>query len=195
MPSKKIILPYRGVAEATIESPVQTQHLESVNQNWRPYFRELARRGRKQDDDHWDWSSLARNWREDKDFTFAVVAGGETQGLLWATKGCSSQPLSEGEPWPPEILVVERLATAPWNRGQPMPLHISQYKLVGTSLLKEAVLLSRELGFQGRVGLHALEDAESFYEEIGMLKITPGTSESMAYFEFDPEGATRFLPS
>ncbi|GAB1544642.1 hypothetical protein NUACC21_73180 [Scytonema sp. NUACC21] len=43
------------------------------------------------------------------------------------------------------------------------------FKGVGTALLRFARLLSVELGYEGRVGLHSLPGAERFYEKQGML--------------------------
>jgi hypothetical protein len=63
----------------------------------------------------------------------------------------------------------------------------------GTLLIREAVLQSCREGFHGRVGLHALPQAEPFYEHCGMTRFGPHSNkQNLSYFEFNREQALRF---
>ncbi|MBX3415809.1 MAG: hypothetical protein KF708_24205, partial [Pirellulales bacterium] len=89
------------------------------------------------------------------------------------------------------------LETAPWNWSIPELSQTGEYRGLGTLLFREAVKLSLEEEFQGRVGLHALPQAESFYREVcGMRDLGLDKSkEGLRYFELSPADARRFLES
>ena len=59
------------------------------------------------------------------------------------------------------------IAKAPWNRISLK--NPPDYKGVGLTLLSFARQRSKELGYEGRVGLHALPKAEKFYKKRGMI--------------------------
>jgi hypothetical protein len=81
------------------------------------------------------------------------------------------------------IVYVSRLATAPWNRSEVQnPI---TFKLVGTALLQFAQFRSRELGYGGLVGVHALPSAEVFYSKLGLLDCgLDEEAENLRYFEW-----------
>lgn len=60
-------------------------------------------------------------------------------------------------------IYVDYLESAPWNlkNGVEPPRFLG----VGTVLLIEAVRMSADAGFEGRVGLHSLPQAEAFYRK------------------------------
>jgi hypothetical protein len=66
--------------------------------------------------------------------------------------------------------------------------------LVGKVLLQAAIAMSDEEGFKGRIGLHSLPQAETFYSNIGMTNCGIDVSyENLRYFEMTPEQAAAFI--
>ncbi len=62
------------------------------------------------------------------------------------------------------------------------------YRKAGDLLLRAAILLSRETGWEGRVGLHALPQAESFYRDRHMSDLGIDSAyQGLRYFEMTPE--------
>lgn len=197
---------YRGKCRGELRSPIQVGDLHCWQNSWRPKFDELARiNGSPEPDEHWRWDQFPVMNEDGVNFSAAVVVDGETQGLAWAARGHFSQrpvPLKDriqawirfsGSPPPEEILCIERLATHPGNRGAPSGTFSTQYKLVGDNLMRWAVELAFELGLSGRVGLHALPEARSWYRRLGMTRIRKAAKDGMEYFEFSPEAAREFL--
>jgi hypothetical protein len=83
------------------------------------------------------------------------------------------------------LVYVSALATAPWNRAAIN--NPPTYKGVGSNLIHFAIARSCELGYQGRIGLHALPGALGFYRKlkIGLLDCgsDPDESDNLVYFE------------
>jgi hypothetical protein len=89
------------------------------------------------------------------------------------------------------LVYVGFLEVAPWNTRS-LASH-PRFRAVGTTLMYGAVEVSRRKGWAGRVGLHALPQAEAFYERIGMARFEADREhEGLAYFEFTAEVARRF---
>lgn len=200
------MLVYRGKIRGEAHSPIQVSDLHCWQNSWRPKFDEFYRlKGEPEPDAHWRWDQFPVMNEDGVNFSAAVVADGETQGLVWAARGHFSQrpvPLKNriqawirfsGSPLPEEILYIERLATHPGNRGAPSGTFLTQYKLVGEHLMRWAVQLAFDLGLDGRVGLHALPGACSWYQVLGMTRIPKARKEGLEYFEFSPEAAREFL--
>jgi hypothetical protein len=120
---------------------------------------------------------------------FCVVAQGETQGLaqLDLTRACR-EPSQRGKP----LVYVDYLEVAPWNRpdlGAPQRL-----RGVGSALITAAIALSHDEGFKGRLGLHSLPQADSFYRRIGMIDLGPDSAyQNLRYFEMTVEQARAFF--
>ncbi|MEP0873982.1 hypothetical protein NDA01_30215 [Trichocoleus desertorum AS-A10] len=81
------------------------------------------------------------------------------------------------------LIYVEALAVAPWNRRL---LENPPYlQGVGRTLLLWARQRSLELGYGGRVGLHALPGSEGFYRRNQMAEYGPDSDkEGLIYFEY-----------
>jgi len=92
------------------------------------------------------------------------------------------------------LVYISYLEMAPWNWVIPEIEQYGIFKMIGTRLLQRAVTQSLEEGFGGRVGLHSLLQAESFYSKHGMtrLGIEEG-GEQLSYFEFSRDAAEKFL--
>ena len=87
------------------------------------------------------------------------------------------------------------LESAPWNLKSfaASPRFIG----VGTILIAEAIRLSLEMGLSGRVGLHSLSQAETFYAaRCRMTKVGPDPHHfDLTYFEYTGQQATDWLAS
>ena len=141
---------------------------------WQPVFEErrAALQPTSQDeladydlqDAHWQWDRKI-DQRRSYFRTFAVSCDGQTQGLMRA----SLDPLdprakarAQGQQGL-RLVYVELIATAPWNR--PRLMGMARYKGVGRVLLSAAISLSVDEGCGGRIGLHALPQSESWYQD------------------------------
>ena len=89
-------------------------------------------------------------------------------------------------------MYVELLATAPWNRTNIQ--RPKRFRGTGTVMIAAAIQLSMDLGYKGRVGLHSLRDAESFYQK-GCGLTAPGRDAAylnLMYFEMTETQAEGF---
>ncbi len=78
------------------------------------------------------------------------------------------------------------VSTAP--RNSPSLVEIPRFGLVGRVLIATAVQISMEEGFRGRIGRHALPQAETFYaQKCGMTDMgNDERKEDLRYFEMTP---------
>lgn len=116
---------------------------------------------------------------DDRFETYAIESEELTQGLLWLETQWHRSWVNRD--W--RIVYVEALASAPWNRSilDDPPF----FRGIGTALLLFARRRSYELGYGGRVGLHALPDAEGFYDRRNMMDYGPDPDkENLRYFEY-----------
>ena len=187
--------------EAELRDAIQDAQLQDWEEHWRPalilVLAELIRRGVPRSEwpqsSHWDWPAKAAQMRGLLAFKgFSLVCDGLTQGLMRVDLNRTARlPDQRGKP----LVYIDYLEVAPWNRselGQP-----PRYKGVGSALVTAAVELSGEEGFKGRLGLHALPQADRFYgETCGMTDLGPDPvyQNRMRYFEMTPEQAKAFLP-
>lgn len=138
-------------------------------------------------DSHWEWDEFMTTSLSYE--SFVVECGGVMQGLMnvnIATKFATLPP-HQGR----ELAYVDRIATAPWNR--PKFTTTPKYKGVGRMLFATSVSLSVSLEFCGRTGLHALEQSETWYQELGLTDCGFDEAEGMRYFEMTEEQAIEFL--
>jgi hypothetical protein len=124
---------------------------------------------------------------------FAIAHEGMWQGAMLTKSAThmSRRPASAGKP----LIYVDFVEVAPWNWAIEDIGQSPRFKGIGSTLLREAVLLSKREGFGGRVGLHSLPQAEQFYQgPCGMEPLgRDAAKENLMYFELTTEGAERFL--
>jgi hypothetical protein len=179
--------------EASLFDEVAPEHLALWEQEWVPAMRAYCAgraRGEKPEDFHWDWRRKSRAFRGLLGYhSFALVCQKDLQGMM-VTNDMKSARLREqlGKP----LVYVEFVATAPWNRpeiGSP-----PRFRGVGQIFLLAAIESSREAGFKGRIGLHSLPKAETFYEDrCGLTRLGPDSShQNLAYFEMTESQAEAF---
>ena len=185
------------VAAELVES-IDESHLQAVESAWMPVlFKRMKQRvdqGRPRADwpQSWHW-----NWRAKMDRikgllafrTFALMCDGELQGLMQVNtaKNVCRLPGQTGK----HLAYVDYVESAPWNRAEIVAE--PRFKGVGVVMIRAAIEVSREEGFQGRIGLHSLPRSEPFYVQCGMSDLgIDGTYENLRYFEMTPEQAATF---
>jgi len=185
--------------EAELRDAIEEAQLLDWQTQWQPALhrtlQELVRQGipmtQWPQSWHWDWRAKAVQVAELLAFQgYSVVCDGMTQGLMRVDLTKAAKALvQKGKP----LVYVDYLEVAPWNRpdlGQAV-----RYKGVGTALMVAATALSEQEGFKGRIGLHSLPQAESYYRDrCGMIDLGPdATYQDLKYFEMTPDRAKAFL--
>ena len=194
----------KSFAPAELQSSVAQNNIDDFQDHWRPMFdakhAELKAAGTVSLDDfgahdlqdaHWKWveKALARQGKLDC-MSFAVEGEGTTQGLMFVrTAGFAIEPSQSGKP----LVLIDLLATAPWNR--PRLTDNPRFKGVGRLLLAAAISLSVDEEFGGRIGLHALPRAESWYRDVCRMTALGVDGTGMQYFEMTEAQADAFLGS
>ena len=118
----------------------------------------------------------------------AVEFLGEVQGIMAVLQAPQRSRLS-GQP----LIYVDYLESAPWNlRILSAP---PRFMGIGTVLVAEAVHLSIDTGFEGRIGLHSLPQAEVFYRSrCQMTELGQDVQHfDLTYFEFTSQQAIAWL--
>ena len=185
---------------ADLWDEISAEHVELWATDWRPEI-DQRRKQLEQDktprekwpqDLHWDWSRKADDTRKILAYRrFALTSEGRLQGLMLVDLIKHSGHLAEQQG--KHLVYVEFVSTAPWNR--PDFCTKPQYGGVGSTLIRVAVELSQNEGFKGRIGLHALPQAEEFYRKIcGMTDLGSDVSYyGLSYFEMTEHQAGKFL--
>ena len=172
--------------EAELIDGIESKHLEDFEQLW------LSFPGFQQEGDgHWDWAKkMACYWDSLAYNAFALECDAKTQGLMIVNmmKRCRLPKQTNKH-----LEYVEYVATAPWNRKAITSDRI--YRGVGSLLIATAIQLSIDEGNHGRIGLHALPEAETFYKDnCGMINLGLDEShDNLRYFEMTESQATAFM--
>ena len=182
---------------------IDESNLTAFERDWRPVFQSVHQASTSSvgssaavaEDGHWDWRRLAEIRKNPLLYQmFAVECAGTTQGLLLVRKSgkFSRHPDHERA----DIIYVDRVATAPWNRTNPALVEDPKYKGVGQLLIGTAINYSVYEELNGRVGLHSLKSAETFYRDVlGMTDFGPDSNypQSLCYFEYSETQSANFL--
>lgn len=186
------------LVEATLHERIDGAYARRVDDVWLTFLAAEEVKARSQGRDfvnlehsHWAWEAkVAESARLLSCPTLAIECDGETQGLmLLKTDGhFATLPSEKNKP----LVYVTYLASAPWNlQGV---LEQPRFSGVGTVMMAAAVQMSIEAEFKGRIGLHALPRAESFYECHGLVSQgIDREKENLKYYELSADEATRFL--
>lgn len=141
---------------------------------------------------HWNWQVKVTRYSGLAFRTIGIEYRGDIQGLmLIGNVGHDCRiPIQVGKP----LIYIHFLSTAPWNdrnfTAQPL------YGAVGKILVAAAIQMSIDNSFKGRIGLHSLPQAKSYYDECGMTNRGPDPlpgAENLCYFEMTPEQAQAFM--
>ncbi len=175
--------------EAILCESIQARHLSDVEGIWKPAWKVLLRwSGREEQSSHWDWRAKLRALRRRRrSRTFAVECDGITQGLMIIELGGRCRVETQrGQ----ELVYIDFLEVAPWNRDSWKPNRL--YGSVGTALIRSAIQASVNAGYQGKIGLHSLPQADNFYCRLGMLDLGRDSSyDNLRYFEMTSAQATK----
>lgn len=168
--------------------------LASIERAWQParVFTSPAEEADAVEHSHWNWRDKELSTALGKHRLIAIECSGDVQGLM-AT--LAEPRLSVREPTSNPLLYVDYVETAPWNLEgrQTRPRFLG----IGTTLIAEAIRLSVEAGWSGRIGLHSLPQAERFYAgHCQMSLIGPDPNYyGLSYFEYTQEQAIQWLNS
>jgi len=94
-----------------------------------------------------------------------------------------------------DLVYIDLLAVAPWNLKAALAIlgEIPQYIGLGKVLMDYAIEISIESGYEGRVGLVALPQADPFYRKCGMIELgRECKNQCMAHFEFTSDLAQAY---
>ena len=184
--------------EAELRDAIEEAQLVDWQTQWQPALiqtlQELARRGvpmaKWPQSWHWDWRQKRSRVAELLAYPgFSIVAEGVSQGLAQVDLTKSARaPAHAGKP----LAYIDYLEVAPWNRSDLG--NAPRFRGVGTALLTAAVALSDAEGFKGRIGLHSLPQADSFYDRSGFVSLGPDAQyQGLRYFEMTEDRARAFL--
>ena len=120
---------------------------------------------------HWPWGDYALHAAKSGGAaeTYTVVCDDMTQAMMVLTvAGWDCRlPTQKGFAG----VYLDLIGTAPWNTRSAVP--VPRYTGVGSALMARAVMVSKEMGMKGRLGLHALPGASTWYTQIGMVSLGP----------------------
>lgn len=185
--------------DAALIDGVTKEEVHKAEQEWRPYMKDAVRQMEKEgrppksrpQHAHWDWNKKHKAIADLLAYQmFGVECCAKMQGLmLLTTSGKFSRlEVQKGN----GLVYVAFVETAPWNS----PIIVEPiYSQVGTVLIAAAIDVSIELGFKGRIGLHALPQAEDWYAnhcEMTDLGKDSG-HQDLRYFEMTTEQSKKFL--
>jgi hypothetical protein len=175
---------------ATIIRHFPVARLPEVEAAWSPARRELADALQVSEtvleSSHWNWKAKMERIERGDLRLFALECEEAVQGLMAIPDRPRPSVLTPGE----SIVYVDYLESAPWN--QIAPGRSRRFGGAGSALVIEAIVVSAELGLQGRVGLHSLPQSERFYaDKFCMTRVGPDpTYNDLVYFEYsDGAGA------
>ncbi|MDP9009874.1 MAG: hypothetical protein M3N91_14395 [Pseudomonadota bacterium] len=185
--------------DAQLYRELDQKNFDDFEQLWKPMLEarradfeswEAAAEGDAQDS-HWHWAEKAVDASTSMaDETYAIECADETQGLMLVTSAAFARlEIQRGR----EIVYIELIATAPWNRPR-LVKKAARYKGVGRALIAEAINLSYQLEFNGRLGLHSLPQSQSWYRDVAQFTDMGYDDEKgMQYFEVTEAQAKAFL--
>ncbi len=141
---------------------------------------------------HWRWD-LKAPWLGSLAVSgFGIQCEGQWQGVMLTKTAPNLARLQHDKGKP--LVYLDYIETAPWNWHIPELGQAGRYAAVGRILFWQAVKQSEDEGFHGRVGLHALPQASSFYERLGMMPLGPDPSkQGLPYFELSRQEAKKIL--
>ena len=160
---------------------IRQQHRDRCRQQGLPY----------PEHSHWNWDEKAKRSEALHmiQTRFGIVCQNEIQGLMIVESAMNfaKLPPDKGEP----LLYVQFLEVAPQN----LKLYVKSRKFLGVGrlFLRVALDFSVAVGCKGRVGLHALPQAEAFYKANGMTELDRDPAhDNLRYFEFTCKQAQEY---
>ncbi len=177
-------LMFQGSVRANLALVNNVAYVRQASAAWRKWATESGRQSTLL----FNWVSVF-NFNQNSDahlFTLDVAEDGPHAMMLVQDKKILSCDAAQRGPLP----YVAFLEVAPWNHPD------AQQRLLtglGPIMLRAASDFSRQQGCGGRIGLHALAAAESFYRRERFAQIDCPNEFNELYFELDDEGASALL--
>jgi len=174
---------------ATLIVDIERELVEEAQRAYNDFF-DKSKAG--EEHGHWNWTDKYEKHVEEENLTYkmyGIEKDSQIQGLLLvdAHQTCRIEE-NKGK----HLIYVKFIAAAPWNSKA--STDSPKYKLVGKVLLRAAINQSREEEFKGRLGLHSLPQAETFYSNCGMTDLgIDENEEELRYFEMTEEQANEFM--
>jgi len=191
------------IVEAKLLDGVRPEDLLLVERNWISKRQEIMQQMLAANIPHEQWpQSLRWDWgRKAPDLRFLGTSGwtleceGKFQGVMLVETASHFADLEQDRGKP--LVYIDYLETAPWNWNIAELSQQGKYRGIGQVLFHTAIRHSKEEGFHGRVGLHALPQAESFYEQAcDMTRFSKDPDkENLVYFELSRAAGTQRLLS
>ena len=172
----------KKIVPATLIVGVDAGIIDKVGERWkRERIRKAAHQGKFPQHFHWDWGRKASYVKDLLAYEFfAVECQGIIEGLMLTESVSHRAELlpDQGKP----ILYIEYFETAPDNTA--ILYDVTRYCGIGTRLMEGAANYSIDLGFDGRIGLVALPQAERFYVKLGLEKVRWDIETKLHYYEW-----------
>lgn len=132
---------------------------------------------------HWDWKSKAQLLGQLAIGGYGIVESSEWQAVCLVD--CVSYHSRLAGQLGKPLVYLDFIEIAPWNWNIPELGQNGTYGACGMILFDRVVERSIDEGFRGRVGLHALPQAEAFYQDkCGMTPLGKDASkQDLMYFE------------
>ena len=201
IPTQLVRAESRALVKATLHLGLTAEALFETEQVWGPFRRGAVRRlvqsGYPEDQIprhwHWDWGRKSGKLDYLAYRCYGVECERKMEGLmLVALEGPQARSRLAPDAGKP-LVYVDYLEAAPWN-VKPL-VESPLFAGIGMLLMRVAVQVSMEEGFRGRVGLHALPQAEDFYrDKCGMACLGADPDyQNLPYYELTAEAAKRFV--
>jgi hypothetical protein len=187
----------KALVDAVLHTELLPTVLVEAEKEWGPIRLDAARKllhagrdGEIPQHFHWDWGAKSINLQFLAYRCLGIECAGKWQGLLMVK--LSGQVARLDPDKGKDLVYIDYLESAPWNLHTIVDAPL--YSGLGSLLMRTAVQLSYDEGFHGRIGLHALSQAEDFYRDgCGMHGCGPDTSyQDLPYYEMTREIAARF---
>ncbi|MBD2072672.1 hypothetical protein H6F86_01965 [Phormidium sp. FACHB-592] len=175
---QKVIKLLRVADDRAVDAVLTTlnqKHLDDFETFWKARLQ-----ASNEGDRYWNWEKKNRVTASSINYEkYAIECEQITQGLMIVEIDWHRSQIESGK----SLVYVDYLAAAPWNRcsSQEPP----QFSGVGTILMQFARSRSVALGYGGRVALHALPSAATFYDKQNMMNFgSDPDKENLIYFEW-----------
>lgn len=187
----------RALVDAILHTELLPTVLAEAEKEWGPIRLKAAqklldtgRKGEIPQHYHWDWGEKSHKLQLLAYRCFGIKCADKWQGLLLVK--LSGQVARLDPDKGKDLVYIDYLESAPWNLHTMVDTPL--YGGIGSLLMRTAVQLSYDEEFHGRVGLHALPQAEDFYrEDCGMHGCgTDASYQDLPYYEMTRETATSF---
>jgi hypothetical protein len=194
------------MVEAELHTQLGLEDLLDAEAQWTPHRVEVLKRllrdrvpdAKWPQNFHWNWALKAVQLRR-LDIGSAlspirlmgIKAFIRWQGIVMAKSvGHVTRLATKGR----DLLYVEYVESAPWNLEMPEIAQRPELTGTGRQLMESVVRLSRAMDFEGRVGLHSLEQAEGVYRRWGLTDLGNDPDYlNLRYFEMSEAQARTFL--